>query len=256
MDESILSRTPPRADARLSYGPAPVQFLDLFLPSGQGPFPVAFNIHGGFWRAKYDLAHAGHLCAGLARAGFAAFNLEYRRVGDPGGGWPGSFEDVRNGFRHLGAVAEKYQLRLSSCIALGHSAGGQLALALASYERSLRGVLSLAGVTDLHKAYALHLSHDAAAEFLGGTPEQVPDHYREASPLRLSIPGVKQTLFHGQDDDTVPVAFSREYVAAKKPRGEKVELVELEKTGHYEWIDPETPQGQRVMGTAKKLAGS
>lgn len=255
MDESVLSKAPPAADARIPYGPDPNQFLDLRLPKGKGPFPVSFNIHGGFWRAKYDLTHAGHLCAGLARAGFAGFNLEYRRVGNEGGGWPGTFEDVRNGYRYLSALAQKYPLNLAKCIVLGHSAGGQLGLALASYERSMRAVISLAGVNDLDKAYELHLSNDAVAEFLGGAPEKVPDHYKEASPIRIAVPGVKQVLIHGQEDDTVPIAISREYYAKKKAQGENVELIELEKSGHYEVIDPDSAQGKRVIETAKKLAG-
>jgi len=92
--EAILTATSPPADARLPYGNDPNQFGELRVPKGDGPFPVGMNIHGGFWRAKYDLAHAGHLCAALTSKGIATFNLEYRRVGNKGGGWPGSFEDV------------------------------------------------------------------------------------------------------------------------------------------------------------------
>src|SRR6202158_4366464 len=99
--DDILSLPPPAADARLTYGTGPNQFADLRLPKSKPPFPVAVNIHGGFWRAKYDLAHAGHLCAALTAKGIATWNIEYRRVGNAGGGWPGTFQDVGAAFRFL-----------------------------------------------------------------------------------------------------------------------------------------------------------
>ena len=97
--DDILTLPPPPADARLPYGTDPNQFGELRLPKGPGPFPVVVNIHGGYWRAKYDLKHAGHLCAALTAKGLATWNVEYRRVGNPGGGWPGTFEDVRSAYR-------------------------------------------------------------------------------------------------------------------------------------------------------------
>ena len=96
--DDILTLPPPPADARLPYGTDPNQFADLRLPKTKGLFPVVMNIHGGYWRAKYDLAHCGHLCAALTSKGIATWNIEYRRVGNPGGGWPGTFEDIRNAF--------------------------------------------------------------------------------------------------------------------------------------------------------------
>src|SRR4051794_28160632 len=97
MADTVLDRTPPPADARVPYGEAPEQFADLRLPKGDGPFPAIAFIHGGFWRARYDLLHTGHLCAALAEAGIATWNLEYRRLGNQGGGWPGTFQDVAAG---------------------------------------------------------------------------------------------------------------------------------------------------------------
>ena len=99
--DDILTLPSPPADARLRYGTDPNQFGDLRLPKGKGPFPIVVNIHGGYWRAKYDLAHAGHLCAALTAKGVATWNLEYRRVGNEGGGWPGTFEDIGNGYRFI-----------------------------------------------------------------------------------------------------------------------------------------------------------
>src|SRR5215831_12973469 len=129
--DDILTLPPPPADTRISYGTDPNQFADLRLPKTKGLFSVVMNIHGGFWRAKYDLSHAGHLCAALTSKGLATWNLEYRRVGNAGGGWPGTFEDLLLGVKFLESIAWKYRLDLKRMVVLGHSAGGQLALCLA-----------------------------------------------------------------------------------------------------------------------------
>jgi len=246
-DESVLSRTPPPADVRLAYGPDPLHFVDVRLPRGKGPHPALLFIHGGFWRAKYDLLHAGHLSAAFAEAGLVTFNLEYRRVGNPGGGWPGSFEDVTKAFNFLLGVATKYQIDKKRIAVMGHSAGGQLALCLADHQRSLRAAVSLAGVLDLGKAYELHLSNDAVVGYLGGTPGQVSDHYREASPIELTVSKhIHQVVIHGKQDEVVPVAISRDYVRAKKKKDENVKLVEIDDCGHFEVIDPQAKQFAHV----------
>ena len=237
MSEDILTLKPPPADVRLAYGSDPNQFGDLRLPKGKGPFPVAMNIHGGFWRAKYDLGHAGHLCAALTGKGIATWNLEYRRVGNPGGGWPGTFEDVANGYRFVPQIATRYNLDSTKMLVMGHSAGGQLALCLAAHEPAVQHAVSLAGVVDLQRSFELHLSHDAVVEFLGGRPAEVPDHYREADPMRLPIAQAAQVLFIASNDQDVPPEFSRRYVEEKKSR-EKVALVEIAKADHYDLIDP------------------
>jgi len=167
--EDILTLPAPAADARLAYGSDPNQFGEIRLPHDKGPFPILMNLHGGFWKARYDLLHAGHLCAALSQKGLATWNVEYRRVGNPGGGWPGSFEDVRNAYRFLAQLEKRYNLDLSKVLVMGHSAGGQLALCLAAHEPALTRVLSLAGVVDLDAAGKLHLGDNAVAAFLGGT---------------------------------------------------------------------------------------
>lgn len=259
MPDDVLTRTPPPYDERLSYGADPLQFGELRMPPNgrikkRGPIPALMNIHGGFWRAKYDLAHAGHLCAALAAAGIATFNLEYRRVGNPGGGWPGSFEDVLSGFRFLRTLAGKFTLDPSRLLVMGHSAGGQLALGLAAHAKGVHAAVSLAGVLDLNRTYELHLSHDAAVEFLGGTPQQVPDHYREASPMSTKVPKeVRQLVVCGAKDDVVPPAFSRDYVIAKKRAGENVSLLELPDAGHFEVIDPQAKAWVSILSGIRNL---
>ena len=259
MSDDVLSRVPPPYDARITYGADPNQFFHLRLPTAQKSsqsHPLAINIHGGFWRAKYNLEHAGHLCAALAAKGLATANLEYRRVGNDGGAWPGTFSDIRSAFQFLLQHAPEHNLDVHRIVVMGHSAGGQLALCLAAHEPNVTRVVSLAGVVDLQHAYQLHLSNDAVAEFLRGAPKQVPDHYREADPMQLSLPGARQWLIHGSADDVVPPAFSRDYVGTKQKRTgqrkENVHLLPID-ADHFDLIDPLSPAWKSVEKTVFDL---
>jgi acetyl esterase/lipase len=253
--EDILSQPAPPPDQKVAYGRDPNQFLEVRLPVGKGPHPVLLNIHGGFWRAKYSLAHAGHLCDALRAAGVATFNVEYRRVGNDGGGWPGTFADIRSAYGYMRQEYSRFHLDLKRLAVMGHSAGGQLAFCLAAHERSLGQVIALAGVVDLKKAFALHLSNDAVVEFLGGKPNDVPEHYREADPMELNITRARQWLLHGAEDDTVPPAFSRDYAEQKKRRGERVELAEIAHAGHYDLIDPGAEPFKKVKAAVLSALG-
>jgi acetyl esterase/lipase len=257
MSEDILTLPPPPAGARFAYGSDPNQFLDLRLPKTKSPQPLVINIHGGFWRAKYDLAHAGHLCTALTAKGLATANLEYRRVGNEGGAWPNTFADIRAAYQFLRQNAHTHNFDAQKIVIMGHSAGGQLALCLAAHEPTVTRAVSLAGVVDLQHAYRLHLSNDAVVEFLRGTPAEVPDHYREADPMQLAIPQARQWLIHGVLDDIVAPGFSRDYVAAKqKATGrekEDVHLLEIAGAGHFDLIDPRTAAWKQVEETVLQL---
>lgn len=262
MSDDILTLPPPPADARITYGADPNQFLDLRLPPSASkkkpPYPLLINIHGGFWRAKYNLDHAGHLCAALAAKGVATANLEYRRVGNEGGAWPGTFADIRAAYNFLTQNAHKHGVDSQKIIVMGHSAGGQLALCLAAHEPSLTCVISLAGVINLQRAYQLHLSNDAVVEFMRGTPSEVPDHYHEADPVQLSIPQAKQWLVHGSTDDTVPLEFSRDYVAVKQQHAgkekEEVHLLEIAGASHIDVVDPHSAAWKQIKDLVLRLA--
>ena len=257
MSEDILKLAPPPADLRVPYGSDANQFLDLRLPKSRGPYPLLINIHGGFWRAKYNLEHVGHLCAALTAKGIATANLEYRRVGNEGGAWPGTFADLRMAYQFLKQHAAQHNFNLDRVVVMGHSAGGQLALCLSAHEAGITTVVSLAGVVDLQSAYKLHLSNDAVVEFLRGTPAEVPDHYREADPMQLSIPHARQWLIHGSADEVVPPAFSRDYVTAKQKRTgkekEEVSLLEIAGADHFDLIDPRTSAWRLVEQIILKL---
>lgn len=253
--EAILELAPPAADRRIFYGDDPNQFFDLRLPARNAPHPFAIVIHGGYWRAQYDLVHAGHLCAALAAEGIATCNVEYRRVGHAGGGWPGTLDDLRAAYRWLRGSGKELGLDLNRLVIVGHSAGGHLAFCLAAAEPGIRAAVSLAGVLDLRRAWELHLSNDAVVEFLGGSPDKVPQRYREASPRELAMPHLRQKLFHGDADTSVPISISRDYAATKRACGEDVTLVEFPGAGHFELIDPGSAEWARVGTEIRQLAG-
>lgn len=245
--ESILAQKPQEPDLRVRYGQDPNQFADVRVPVGKGPYPLILFIHGGYWRAKYGLTYAGHFCDAMKKTGIATFNVEYRRVGNAGGGWPGTFEDIRAAYRYLmNYKGDKTKsLNLNKICVAGHSAGGQLALCLAAFEKKVGTVVSLGGVLDLRRGYELNLSNGAVAEFLGGPPEKVPEHYREASPIELTI-AARQKIIHGTADDSVPYELSKNYFDRKKAAGETVELVTLPNAGHFEIVDPGSAEWRKI----------
>ncbi len=243
--DDILSLAPPGADARVAYGSDANQFIDLRMPKASGAHPLAICIHGGFWRARYDLEYLGHLGAALKAKGVGTANVEYRRVGNAGGGWPGTFEDIRTAYQFLLQNAQRYGFDARRVIVLGHSAGGQLALCLAAHESGLTAAVSLAGVVDLQRAYELHLSNDAVVEFLGGKPADVPEHYREADPMKVVI-RTRQWLVHGAEDDVVPPALSKDYVDAKVKSKEDARLVTIPGAGHFDVVDPRSEAWAQV----------
>jgi acetyl esterase/lipase len=193
-------------------------------------------LHGGYWRAKYSKRLMKAVSADLARRGVAAWNVEYRRIGrGQGGGWPATLDDVGAAIDHLASLDDPRLDLADGVTAVGHSAGGQLALWAASRVDPLvpvRRVVAQAAVCNLAMA------GEPAWEFLGGTPEQVPERYAAADPMRLVPLGVPTLLVHGADDETVPVQRSREYAAAARAAGDPVELVEPVPGGHRVHPDP------------------
>ena len=245
------------------YGPAPSQLGDLHLPQARNP-PVICLLHGGFWRLPYGYDQMTPLAVDLKSRGYAAWNLEYRRIGEDGGGWPGTLADVSAGIEHLAKLKEGgADLDLARVVTVGHSAGGHLALWAASprtvtgHERlPLVRIMAAAGqapAADLARVHEFNLSRGVAVEFLGGTPEQYPERYAAASPKALLPLGVPQLIVQGEADDTVPVSLVRDYAAAAKAAGDTVEYVEFPGFGHFEHIDRTSPAWAAVTDWLGRL---
>jgi acetyl esterase/lipase len=174
-------------------------------------------------------------------------------VGNPGGGWPGSFKDVVSAYRFAGQFGKKYkEINCERIVVVGHSAGGQLALCLAAHEPSATRVVALAGVVDLHRAWELHLGNDAVQDFLGGAPSTVAEHYREADPMQLKI-AADQQLIHGLSDDLVPPELSSDYFVKKNRQHEKVHLHEIPGADHFDLISPKSAAWTTVLEVIEHL---
>jgi acetyl esterase/lipase len=227
----------------LAYGDDSSQVIDLRRPAGAGPHPLVLVLHGGFWRARYTRALMSALSVALTGAGWATANVEYRRLGR--GAYRPMLDDV------LAARTLLEQLPgLGPTVALGHSAGGHLALWLAA-EGGASGVVGLGAVCDLEDAAAEQLGRRAVQELLGGEPSEVPAAYEEADPRRRLPLGVPQVLVHGAADDNVPIEHARRYAAHA---GGECRLVELRGVGHFEVIDPRSSAWPAVCDALASVA--
>ena len=232
-----------------SYASGPSQVAELFLPRGTGPFAVAIVVHGGYWKSQYDRSLMEGLCVDLAAHGLAAWNLEYRRVGG-GGGWPETFVDVAEGIDHLAELDA--DLDLSRVVAVGHSAGGQLAFWAAARPGlpedapghaprvAITGAVSQAGVLDLALGAGLMPSSTPTRALLGD-PTKSYERYVLASPRERLPLGIPQLVLHGDRDDTVSMRIATSYAAAANEVGDACELRVLTNTGHFEHIDARAP---------------
>jgi acetyl esterase/lipase len=238
----------------LPYGPETAQFGELFRPVGT-PRGVVVVIHGGFWHERYTLSLGRPLAQDLAVNGWIAWNLEYRRI-ENGGGWPTTFDDIAAGIDKLADVPD---LPTSRVIALGHSAGGHLALwacartaftgAWASPKVAVTAAISQAGVANLKSAVADGLGAGAAQSFMGGG---IDDRYLTADPT-LQIPlQVPIWCVHAPDDADVPFSQSVDYVAAAQSAGARAHLVKVG-GGHYGLIDPHSAAWAAILKILERL---
>lgn len=261
----------------VSYGGQSSQFAHLRVPDGPGPHPVVVLLHGGFWRKSWgsyrSLEYAGRA---LREAGIASYNIEYRRIGEPGGGWPGTIQDVARATDRLRELASEHHLALDQLIAVGHSAGGQLALWLAARAKlsasselaspdplPVHGVVSLAGVSDLERALDAGLGMDAAALFLAlpASEKKAPngvhaERIAAASPRALLPLGVPQVLIHGTDDHWVPHSMSSGYRDHAISAGDPAKLVTLEGGNHEDLIHTKSDEWSTVLAEIREMLGA
>jgi acetyl esterase/lipase len=229
----VLTRPAPPPDVVLRYGDHPDHVIDLRLPAAQAG-PLVIFLHGGFWRAAYDRAHTGPLAADLAARGYPVACPEYRRVGQPGGGWPGTLDDVEAALAALPGLVRPHADPAGAVLA-GHSAGGHLAL-LNAHTPGLAGVVALAPVADLGEAYRTGIGSNAVAALLGGGPHDVPAHFDRADPARRGPLPVPTVIIHGDADDQVPVTNSAGYAASVG--GDRCTIEVLSRVDHFAIIDP------------------
>jgi dipeptidyl aminopeptidase/acylaminoacyl peptidase len=241
---------------RHRYGSHFHQFGDLLVPAGAGPFPVAVLVHGGFWREQYALDLMDDLARDLSRRGFAAWNVEYRRVGEvSGGGYPVTLEDVGAAVDVLAGFDAP--LDLDRVVAIGHSAGGHLALWAAGRADAavrLAGAVSQAGVSDLREADRLGLGDGAAAELMGGPAGALPDAYAAASPIERLPLRVPALLVHGEEDDRVPASMSSSYAEAARAADDEVELVLRPGEDHFVHLDVDGGAWAGVVAWLQRFA--
>jgi acetyl esterase/lipase len=254
------------ADQRIPYGEEADQFGDLYLPSGDTSHPVAIVIHGGCWRAQYDLVPIGSFCDALRQEGLAVWSLEYRRLGN-GGGWPATFQDVAAGIDFLRVLAGRFPLDLTRVISIGHSAGGHLALwaggrhrlpgyspLYKSHPLPVIGIVSLAGIPDLAAAVRWDLCQGACAELLGGTPDERPERYQQASPVELLPLGAPQRHIVGSHDASVPSEYLEAHVALAR-QSDDVHLDVIPSAGHFEPVIPDSVAWPTVRNVVLTLLG-
>ena len=254
---------------KLAYGNQPSQFGMLRLPDTSGKYPVVITIHGGFWKAEYGLEEISPLDEDLTKRGYATWNIEYRRGGEPGGGWKGTFDDVGDSVYFLSQLEKDFPLDLSRVVVIGHSAGGHLALWLASRTNNpnqdkmdgllqipIKGVISLAGVSDLERMWEIDAQNgivSPVANLMGGTPKEYPDRYRFASPIDQLPVRIPQILIHGDLDEDVPAELSLKYYHRAIDLNDQVDLKILAKTDHFMLIDPLSTAWQSAIDSLNKL---
>jgi acetyl esterase/lipase len=258
---------PPAAGFRFTYGTAPEQFGDLRVPRGNGLHPVAIVVHGGWWRSGFNLEYAGHLAAALTKDGFATWNIEYRRVGSPNGGYPALLRDVSAAVSKLTSLAPAHALDLNRIVVVGHSAGGHIAAWLAAKKKhraldvfgpalDVIGAVPVAGALDLALCSEMGVSDSAGIpvhDFLGGTPAAMADRYALASPAQLLPTGIPTICVHGDEDANVPLAISESYVQKAREAGDDARLVVLPGVDHFSPFDPDTTAGAAVREAVREL---
>lgn len=269
MRPADLGKLPmPLADHTLSYGQDANQTGEFRLPAGSGPHPVIVLVHGGCWmpQAARYLAAMGDE---LKKDGIASWNIGYRRIGQSGGGWPGTYLDVGRAIDQLRDLAAPYRLDLDRIVVLGHSAGGHLAMWAGTRQGidpksplflprplPIRGVINLAGTIDM-TANIVHMEEKCrgpvVTNLLGGSPSAVPDRYAQVSAnARLPL-GVPQTLIWGDHEDYVPQPLAEQYVSAATRAGDLARLVVVPATGHFETASPFTAAWPVVREAIRSL---
>lgn len=261
----LLERPRPAPSATIAYGKDPLQMVDLWLPRGVGPHPTVLMVHGGCWTTEIaDRSIMNWIADDLAKRGIAVWNIDYRGVDRPGGGYPGTFLDAAAAADALRTHAARYNLDIEPLVATGHSAGGHLALWLAARARlpatsklrtpdpqKITGVVSLGGLPDLEEAARAPGSGcgtEVIAQLTGGS-------FADTSVPRLAPLGIPQVLVNGRQDRIIPTAYAEGYAAPMRAAGDSVAVRMLDATGHVELIAPDTAAWKVAVEEIERFLG-
>jgi acetyl esterase/lipase len=261
--DDYLKQPRHKADETVHYGPAPSQVAELFLPKGKGPHPVVVLLHGGcFLKELEGFPQSSALAADLAGRGYAVWNVEYRKLGEAGAGYPGTFQDVATALDRLRSEALKYDLDLSRVVAVGHSAGGHLALWAASRGKlsaasplhtadplAIGAVVSLAGIGDLKgqgKAFGLPCGEHTIDRLIDAAGRDAP--FADTSPAELLPTGAKVVMVHGVFDSVMPPYTGRDYAAKVRKAGDPAEVAIIPDAGHFDLVIPTTAAWKVISG--------
>lgn len=258
-------------DHIIRYGSEPSHYAELRIPAGAGPHPVVVLVHGGCFRKEFaDTKSIGAIADALEREGIATWSIEYRRLSEPGSGWPGTYQDVATGVDHLASIASKYELDLTRVVFMGHSAGahlahwaaarGRLAPGSVLYQpKPLRpiGVVNLAGRMDMTVGideYEAPCGMPVIRKLLGGMPDEVPERYSQVSLPALLPLGVRQVMIWGMHENFVPESQAKTYVVAARAAGDDAELVIVPgAVGHFETASPASTAWPVVLETLREM---
>lgn len=235
------------------YGKSESQCCELFLPEDGNKKKVVCLIHGGFWLYPYDKNQMNELALNLVQMGFVVWNIEYRRIGEPGGGWSGTFDDILAAVNYLGSFDE---IKESEFTVVGHSAGGHLALWL-SHQRELldlkiRKVIALAPVTDLIGGFELNMGEGAVQKLLGTTPTENKERYLVTSPFELlPYSSVSQVIIHGTSDEYIDIRMTNDYIHKAHILDCDIEYIAVKDGYHLDFLDPLSLSAKAMFGILK-----
>ncbi|MDC8756957.1 alpha/beta hydrolase [Janthinobacterium fluminis] len=269
--DDYLALSGPAPTARIPYGSAASQFVELFRPDGAGPFPVALLVHGGCWTVAFGGMRQMHNVAGaLAAEGIAVWSVEYRRVDEEGGGYPGTYQDMHAAIALLEAEAATYQLDTSRIVAMGHSAGGQLVQWIAGRARlpagsplyrgdflPIRHIISLGGLADLRNEQDLIKSScdRDMLQLTGVACAARPDVFADTNAAELMPNGSVTMLITGELDTVSPPRAAHDYARRAHLAGDRADVLILPGAGHYDEIAASSAAWQLILPEVRKALG-
>jgi acetyl esterase/lipase len=257
----------PEPTDRVAYGAAPSQYAEVFRPTGPGPFPVVVLVHGGCYLKEFaGIQQFRNIAGALATQGIAVWNVEYRRVDEPGGGYPGTYEDMIAALHALGANAAGYNIDVSRVVAVGHSAGGHLVQWTAGRSRipassplyrsrflPIREIVSLGGINDL--SHWTDLCGFDLVKLTGSATPNRPNVLSDTSPAELLPNGSHTVLITGELDQQVPLSVATRFAGKARAAGDQIEILALPGASHFDEAAATSPSWITTLAVIKSSLG-